>query len=72
LAGKVGEGVFGPFDEDAVVYDECELPFRIDEDPSDPSDPREPTRGDEVPDEYACCGCGKGREGSLSFTYSGR
>jgi hypothetical protein len=70
LPGKVGEGVLGPFDELAVVYDEWEeLPFKIEE---DPREPREPTRGDDVPEEYACCGCGKGSEGSLSFTYSGR
>ena len=49
----VGEGVFGPFDEEAVVNDDCEPPFRIDEDPKELN---EPTRGDEVPDEYACCG----------------
>jgi hypothetical protein len=56
----------GPFEELAVVYEEWELPFRMD----DPKELIEPTRGDEVPEEYACCGCGKGNEGSLS--YSGR
>lgn len=40
----------------------------MDEEPSDPSDP---TRGDEVPDEYAGCGGGKGKEGNLSFAYNG-
>jgi hypothetical protein len=63
----VGDGVFGPFEDDAVVK---ELPpFKIEDDPSEPS---EPTRGDEVPDEYACCGWGKGREGNLSLTYDVR
>lgn len=66
----MGEGVFGPFEEVVVVYDEWELPFKIEEDPSELS---EPTRGEEVPDEYACCGGGKGNDGNLlSFTYSGR
>lgn len=69
LEGRVGEGVFGPLDEDAVVYDDCEPPFKIDE---DPRDPRDPTRGDDVPEEYACCGVGNGSGGNLSFTYSGR
>ena len=46
--GMVGEGVLGPFDELAVVYEECEeLPFRMD----DPKELIEPTRGDEVPEE---------------------
>lgn len=69
LAGMVGEGVFGPFEDDAVVYEDWELPFKIDD---DPRELREPTRGDEVPDEYACCGWGKGSAGNLSFTYNGR
>jgi hypothetical protein len=67
--GMVGEGVFGPFDEEAVVYEECELPFKMEDDPRELSDP---TRGEEVPEEYACCGWGRGREGNLSFTYNGR
>ena len=56
-------------DELAVVYDDWEPPFRMED---DDREPREPTRGDDVPEEYACCGCGKGSGGSLSFTYSGR
>lgn len=38
----------------------------------DPKELSDPTRGDDVPDEYACCGVGKGSEGSLSLAYSGR
>lgn len=68
LLEMVGDGVFGPFDEDPVVYEECEPPFKIE----DPSDPSELTRGEDVPEECACCGCGRGKEGSLSFAYSDR
>jgi len=63
--GRVGEGVFGPFDKVPVVYEEAEvweLPFRIE-------DPREPSRGDDVPEEYAWFGWGNGKEGNLSGRY---
>jgi hypothetical protein len=69
LEGIVGDGVFGPLDEVAVVKDDCEPPFRMEEDPSELS---EPPRGDEVLEEYASCGWGRGSEGNLSFTYNGR
>ena len=71
FAGRVGEGVFGPFEDVAVVKDEWEEPlFKTDEELREAS---EPTRGDVVPDaEYACGGCGRASEGNLSFAYNGR
>jgi len=62
LTGSAGDGVLGPLLNEEV----CELLVSSDE------EPRELTRGEEVPEEYACCGCGKGKEGNLSFTYRGR
>lgn len=56
----------GPFEEGAEVKDDCESPFELAEDPI------ELTRGDEVPEEYANGGCGKGNEGNLSLTYGRR
>ncbi|KAI1251021.1 hypothetical protein MGN70_008082 [Eutypa lata] len=64
--GRLGDGVLGPFEEGAEVKDDCESPFELAEDPI------ELTRGDEVPEEYANGGCGKGSEGSLSLTYGRR
>lgn len=58
--GKVGEGVFGPLDEAAEVNEDC--------DPAnEPFDEAiELTRGDEVPEEKAWPGGGRGRDGNLS------
>jgi hypothetical protein len=50
VAGRLGEGVFGPFDEVtevADVNDDWESPFELTD------DPMELTRGDDAPDEYA-------------------
>lgn len=66
VTGRLGEGVLGPFEEGAEVKEDCESPFELAE------DPMELTRGDEVPEEYAKDGCGKGSEGSLSLTYGRR
>lgn len=58
LAGRVGDGVFGQFEEAADVKDEREPEF----------DAMELTLGDDVPDEYAWPGRGRrGRDGSLSL-----
>lgn len=64
--GRLGDGVLGPFEEGAEVKDDCESPFELAEEPI------ELTRGDDVPEEYAKGGCGKGNEGSLSLTYGRR
>lgn len=64
--GRLGEGVLGPFEEGADVKDDCESPFELVE------DAMELTRGDDVPEEYASVGCGKGNEGNLSLTYGRR
>jgi hypothetical protein len=67
MTGCTGDGVLGPTEDAAVVYDGVYAePFKMEE------GPMEPTRGDEVPEEYACCGGGSGSEGNLSFTYEGR
>lgn len=66
VTGRLGEGVLGPFDEGAEVKEECESPFGLAE------DAMELTRGDDVLEEYANGGCGKGKEGSLSLTYGRR
>ena len=69
LGGRVGEsvpGVFGPLDEAADVKEDWKPEFEL------PIDEMELTRGDELLDEYACGGGGSGKDGSLSFTYSGR
>ena len=59
-------GVLGPSEDAADVNEDwepaCELTEEL----------MELTRGDPVPVEYACCGGGGGKEGSLSLTYSGR
>lgn len=55
----------GPWDEATEVKEVCEPPLEL------TVDAMELTRGDEVPEEYACWGCGKGRVGSLSL-YNGR
>ena len=65
-AGSDDGGVFGPLDDATDVKEDWESAIEL------LDDPIELTRGDTVPDEYACCGAGKGREGSLSFTYTGR
>jgi hypothetical protein len=64
--GRFGEGVFGPFDDGAVVQDDCESPFEL------ADEAMELTRGDETLGEYAAGGCGNGSEGSFSLTYRGR
>ncbi|KAI5926970.1 hypothetical protein F4810DRAFT_706929 [Camillea tinctor] len=63
VTGRFGEGVLGPLEEGAEVKDDWESPFELAEEPI------ELTRGDEVLEEYVKDGCGKGSEGSLSFTY---
>ena len=61
LIGRVGDGVLGPFDDAADVYEDwepaCE-PF---------DEAMELSRGEEVPDEYAWLGRGRGRDGNLSI-----
>jgi hypothetical protein len=64
--GESGPGVFGPRDEAADVNDDCDPVCEL------PADDIEAPRGDELLDEYACCGGGRGRDGNLSFTYNGR
>jgi len=61
--GESGPGVFGPREEAAEVNDDCD-PLVADE--------MEAPRGDELLDEYACCGGGRGRDGNLSVAYNGR
>ncbi len=64
--GRDDGGVLGPVDEAAEVKEDCVSALELWD------DPMELTRGDAVPDEYACGGGGRGSEGNLSFTYSGR
>lgn len=66
VTGRLGDGVLGPFEDGAEVYDDCESPFELAEDAI------ELTRGDDVLEEYANGGCGRGSEGNLSLTYGGR
>jgi len=67
--GRAGDrvpGVLGPLDEAADVYDDWEPALEpVAED-------IELTRGDELLEEYACGGCGNGKDGNLSLTYNGR
>lgn len=60
VMGRVGEGVLGPLEDAAEVKDDCEA-CELE------ADPIELTRGDEVPDEYAWCEFGNGRDGTLSL-----
>lgn len=67
--GRVGDrvpGVLGPMDDWADVYDDWEPVWEL------AAEDIELTRGDEPLEEYACGGCGKGKDGNLSFTYNGR
>lgn len=58
-------GVLGPLDEAAEVKDDCEPMCEL------ATDDIELTRGEELL-EYAWGGCGRGKDGSLSLTYTGR
>ncbi|KAH9999758.1 hypothetical protein F4779DRAFT_622618 [Xylariaceae sp. FL0662B] len=66
VTGRLGDGVLGPLDDVAEVKEDWESPFELAEDPI------ELTRGDEVLEEYAKVGCGRGSEGSRSLTYGER
>lgn len=66
MTGRLGDGVFGPFEDGAEVNDDCESPFELAE------DAMELTRGDDVLEEYANGAWGRGSEGNLSVTYDGR
>lgn len=59
-------GVLGPLEDATEVKDDCEPRWEL------AADDIELTRGDEPLEEYAWGGCGKGKDGSLSFTYNGR
>lgn len=60
-------GVLGPCEEATEVYGDWESALEL------VDDPMEPTRGETVPDEYACWAeGGKGNDGSRSFMYEGR
>lgn len=64
--GERVPGVLGPLDEAAEVKDDWEPALEL------AADDMELTRGDELLDEYACWGGGRGRDGNLSFTYDER
>lgn len=67
--GRFGDrvpGVLGPLDEGAEVKDDCDPALEL------AAEEMELTRGEDRLDEYACGGCGRGKDGNLSLTYSGR
>jgi hypothetical protein len=48
LTGRVGDGVLGPLEDATEVKEDCDPPLEL------TVDAMELTRGDDVPEEYAC------------------